>query len=365
MVSPKTPVICVLIILVAGQSCSYHRTPATREISIVEQIYIPAAGCDEGEPISNFELPLKNAARPACVSRGKPSLLPAGHAAPNEGISLEVGTVIVMGVSREQVILAADSRSGVLQLQEGRVSFLRTEDQRCKLVELGSTLLFAAAGATKTNQALPANVYYDSQELAREAVRNYVFDPAWDSQNETIRAIAVKWAWDVAFRIRRGLVAGWYRPLGPTWVTGVFAGLEPNGEISVAVAKLEYHQARPGMIVPSVSISVLVPVLPGDFTWVEAFGRDQVAEKYLTRQLVTADTKAEHERIRAEQLRSPREFSERPVERLVELTFEKDPLRYPDGSKLVGGKIDVARLSKHGRVEWLRRKRECFSTTFQ
>lgn len=119
------------------------------------------------------------------------------------------------------------------------------------------------------------------------------------------------------------------------------------------------------MIVPPVSISVSVPVLLADVTWVQAFGRHQVAEKYYTRQLVTSDTKTEHDRIRAEQLRSPRKFSPRPVESLMELTFEKDMASYPDGSKLVGGKIDIARLHKHGRVEWLRRKTECSSTTVQ
>lgn len=251
-----------------------------------------------------------------------------------------------MALSRDQVILAADSRSGTLKA--GR--FAGVDDRRCKLVELTPSLLFAASGATKTQGTFPANIYYDSQELARLAAKNFVVDRSWMEPNQTIEQIAAKWAWDVAFQVRRGVETRMYSPIGPTWVTGVFAGLEPNGDVSVAIARLEYREPRPGWMVPPVVIFVSVPVPPKNNTWVEAFGRNEVAEQYYSRRKVTDQTRPEHLRIRTEQLRKPRRFSPEVVKTLVELTFEKDEPEYPDGSKMVGGKIDIAWLKRRGKV---------------
>lgn len=145
---------------------------------------------------------------------------------------------------------------------------------------LSPSLLFAVAGMAATDRSLPADIYYDAIELARQASQTFQFDPSWMQKNQTVREIAEKWAWDVAFRIRRGVRDGWYQPLGSTWVTGVFVGLEPNGEVSAAIANLEYHKPRPGMIVPPVSISISVPVPPKDFTWIDAFGYKDVADSY-------------------------------------------------------------------------------------
>lgn len=61
--------------------------------------------------------------------------------------------------------------------------------------------------------------------------------------NETIKEIAENWAWEVAFRIRRGVLKRYYSPPDSgTWLIGVFSGLEPNDELSVAVARLAYQQ---------------------------------------------------------------------------------------------------------------------------
>lgn len=352
--------ICVgllLVVAIAVPHCG--RGPKTRGISIAESIYLPAAGCENGEAVPNFAIPEQGGAQPACVERGKPGSLAEPTVLSEEDVLMEIGTVILLSLSRRQVIMAADSRSGLLRVSNGQIQFVRVDDQRCKVVDVGASLIFAAAGATKTGESLPGNIYYDSQELARHAGRYFEFDAEWMTPNETVREIAAKWAWDVTFRIRRGFVAGWLRPVGPTWVTGVFAGLEPNGEISVAVARLEYHQQRPGMIVPPVSISIAVPSPPEEFTWIEAFGRAQVAQTYYSSKGTLPETRSEHEHIRALQLRNPRDFPPRVLERLIELTFEKDQARYPDGSRVVGGAIDTARLVRGGRVEWVQRKPAC------
>ena len=197
----------------------------------------------------------------------------------------------------------------------------------------------------------------DSFELARQAAQNFEVDPYWMEPNQTIREIAAKWAWDVAFRIRRGVRSGRYRhPSGRTWVLGVFAGLEPNGELAVAIGQLDYAEPRPGWVVPPVSVSVRIPVLPKDFTWIDVIGRDSVAAKYYSKHEITDETRNEHLRIRAEQLGNPRNFSPEVVKKLVELTLEKDEFEWPGGYKAVGGDIDrkwradATNSPPHGRV---------------
>jgi hypothetical protein len=336
---------------------SYCQNPTQKELAIEERIYFPAAGCDNGKALANFDLPLQGGAHPVCVNRGKPSFLPDRRISAREGAAIEVGTVIVLSVSKEQAILAADSRVGIFSL---RGKFKRTDDRYCKLVELTPSLMFAAAGNVKTSG--PANILYDSQELARQAARNFVFDPSSMKENETITGIAEKWAWDAAFRIRRGVIRRFYSPPDSgTWVIGVFAGTEPNGEISVAIATLGYHKKRVGMKVPEVSISISVPVPPKDVTWIEAYGYKAVTDKYVSNRRKTDETQTEHQRIRADQLRNPSEFPPRVVRRLIELTFEEDTTQYENGSKKVGGRIDIARITRSGPVEWIARKQACSS----
>lgn len=344
-----------MLLLIAVQS--YSQSPSQKEIAIQETIYIPAAGCDNGRARSNLEIPLKGGAQPACLSRGKPSFLPDRETARREGPATEVGTVIVLSVSSEQVILAADSRVGQYQ-RNGR--FKGTSDRYCKLVELTPSILFAAAGMTKAGGGLPANIAFDAQQLARQAARNFVFDPSWMKPGQTITEIAASWAGDVNFRIRRGASRRDYLPPeSGTWIIGVFAGAEPSGEISVAVARLDYHRKRAGWSIPEVSVTISIPNPPKDFTWIEAFGHKEVVEKYVSERRKTDSTQSQHLRIRREQLRDPSEFSPDLVQELLELTYVEDPNSYPNGQKKVGGSIDIARLQKGRRIQWIHRKRTC------
>jgi hypothetical protein len=329
-----------------------------RELSIEERILIPAAGCDNGNAISNFSVPQRGGATPKCLSRGKQSSLPEHNQLRHTDGIAEVGTVVVLSLSKEQAVLAADSRGGRIDLRSGK--FLGITDQRCKLVRLNSNTLFAATGQTRTGTTIQSRIYYDAQLLAKAAVRNFAFDASGMRENETVIEIATKWVWDIAFRIQRGTRSGTYKPPNTgLWLTGVFVGTETNGDISVAIASLEYHKPRAMMDVPAVSLSIRVPVLPKDFTWIEAFGHKEVAEKYYSAKRVSSDTAIEFRRIRAEQLRNPSEFRPQVVVELAQLARDKETHAFPEGSQQVGGRIDVARLIRGGRVEWISRKRKC------
>ena len=80
---------------------------------------------------------------------------------------------------------------------------------------------------------------------------------------------------------------------------------------------------------------------------------------YISRRKITNETKKEHERIRSRQFQNPRKFPPSIVRELVEVTIEEDEFEWPDGSKAVGGYVDVAKLTKGGRVKWVHRKHVC------
>lgn len=329
-----------------------------KELSIEEKILFPAAGCDNGTATSNFILPVRGGAKPNCLSRGRPSSLLSNSRPRVTNGTAEVGTVVVLGLSSEQVVLAADSRGGRFDLRTG--NFLGITDHRCKLVRLSPTMLFAATGQAKTGTTIQSKIYYDAQLLAKAALRNFVFNASWMTQDQTLSEIASKWGWDVAFRIQRGVKAGIYEPPQTgLWLTGIFLGTDRNGDIAVAIAQLDYDKPKPMMTVPTVSLSILVPVPPKDFTWIEAFGHKETVEKYYSSKLKTIETNDEFQRIRTDQLLNPREFHPQLIQELAELARDKETHDFPNGSKQVGGRIDIARLFRRGRVEWINRKREC------
>jgi hypothetical protein len=332
-------------------------------------ITIPYFACENGTPVLNQPVEpvfLASSAKAFCPGLQPPDVLPGiapttTSAAQDE--SYEVGTVIALGVSRAKVVVAADSLNVLLKekrlpdgiLVERKIEY---DDCACKLTQLTPTLLFAADGeVSSSTNTVPAAVLYDAHKLALLAAQNYHSDPKEEKlRGGMIRAIAIRWAWDVDFRMRHGFEKGW-RPIET--LEGIFVGLEPSGEIAMAVAKLEYPKQRPGMPVSPVVFTVGSPSPPPtDFTWVEAFGIKDVAESFYSPRAQTELTKAENKLISREIMKDPKQFSQRVPERLVELTIQhyqavagtEDPL-------FVHGPIDLAVLERKKKINWIHSKK--------
>jgi hypothetical protein len=175
-----TFLLCGPAISVVSQSVSQ------KELSIQETIYLPAAGCDNGVAVPNFALPKVGGATPKCnTAQPNSALQSVEKIISRNKLTTEVGTIILIGISHDQVILAADSRSGKYVEQ----NFKGVSDLRCKVIALTPRLLFAASGLTSTRATIPARIDYDAQEVAQSIARNFVFDPNWMQRNETIKEI--------------------------------------------------------------------------------------------------------------------------------------------------------------------------------
>jgi hypothetical protein len=123
--------VCTLLI---GQTFGQDGTQ--RQLSIEHRIFIPAAGCDNGRAISNFALPVQGAPTPNCVNSGKTRSFAFNERSKNTNRINGLGTLVVLGISRAQVVLAADSRSGRIDYKTH--TFKGVNDGRCKLVKLKS-----------------------------------------------------------------------------------------------------------------------------------------------------------------------------------------------------------------------------------
>ncbi len=349
---------------VSSQSASSVKAaPASKQaptkqktMSVSWEEHIPSVGCDGGTPVLNVELPDAGAPTAMCEGVQPPDVLqhePLTTTSTAQDGAYDVGTVIVMGFSHDKIVVAADSRNVQLTttpLADGTVKTkIKYDDCACKLTQLTPTILFAADGQVWAGKTMPATTLYDAHKLARLAAQNYHSSPS--SQEEQlaggmIAAIAIRWAWDVDFRMHHGFANGW-TPMQT--LEGIFAGLEPNGETAIAVAKLKYPKPRTGLRVPPVTFSVgTMNPPPTDFTWVEAFGMKDVAEQL----------KGKDKRIGGEILKDPKLFSPTVPERLVDLTIQhyttaagpKDPL-------FVHGPIDVAVLERNKEINWIHWKK--------
>ena len=333
-----------------------------RDMTVTREVYIPMAACRGGMLVSNIEIPGTAGASPFCAG-SPPDTLPTKLRAPadnQQDADYEVGTIIALGISREQIVLAADSRSTLVtpQVIGGRVQpKIEYDDTACKLIQITPTMLFAADGQTRVGN-IPAHILYDAHELARVAVKNFQPRPEeLQITGGTIAAIATRWAWDIDFRMRDGIASGW-TPIQS--LEGIFAGLEPNGEIGVAVAKLEYPTQRQGRSVPTVAFAIAtIKSLPKNFTWIETYGLNDVAQTYYSSRKVNATTKPEYERIERELLKKPSHFSPKIPERLVALTIQSYKAKEAETGFLgVHEPIDVAVLKRKKQIKWIHYK-EC------
>jgi hypothetical protein len=332
--------------------------------SVNWEVHIPFVGCENGKPVVNVDIPDQSAPTPICPGAQPPDVLPQNPVV--AGISgqdgeYETGTVIAIGVSHEKISIAADSRNVLItqrRLTDGTVETKRKyDDCACKLVQLTPTLLFAADGQVSATKAVPAGVVYDAHELARLAARNYRPDPQEEElAGGMIEAIAARWAWDIDFQMHHAFASGW-RPIDT--LEGIFAGLESDGEIAFVVAKLEYPRPRNGFHTPPVSFTVgTMKLPPTDYTWVEAFGINDVAKSYYLARAATDQTRAENKKISVEVLKDPKLFNPEVPEHLVDFTIQHyEAVAAPDQLLLVHGPIDLAVLERKKTIKWIHSKK--------
>jgi hypothetical protein len=321
-------------------------------------------GCENGTPRPNVTLPETAAPSAFCPDQVPPDVLTqssASNEAQSKNLAYETGTVIVIGISHQKIVIAADSRSVRGKLRpDGSFEVTKYDDSVCKVTQLTPTLLFAADGEVSSDSPISTEVLYDAHQLARLAAQNYhshLNSPEEKLSDGIIGAIATRWAWDVDFRMRHGLTNGW-RPTQT--VEGIFVGLDESGETAMAVAKLEYTHPGTGVTVPPVTFSIGRPSPPPlDYTFLRAFGMKDWAETYYSVRPAGELPDPDNKNILGEIYKDPRLFSAIIPVRLVDLTIQHYANTTSDDSPLfVHGPIDEAAVERKKEIRWVHKK-EC------
>jgi hypothetical protein len=281
-------------------------------------------------------------------------LLPAGARA-----QVRSGTIVVMSRSRQRVIIAADSR---VNFGEGRY-----EDTSCKITGLSDKLIFAATGIVgDSSYLLPGGLRFDARGEAQRVFLQYSQAPQNFLDLGAVGTIASNWGAAMAEHFRAAAEASpaslqqWLKRVElshePTFVVGLFAGLEPDGEISVYSVNVEYAQSREGAAPSEPYLLTSMPVpddLADDFSLLTPFGMAEIVNEIREGK----SDRAKQEINARDFLRSTvsaEAFARSQAIRLVDLT-----IAYHAKQDFVGGRIDAVELRRAGKVHWIQRKENC------
>jgi hypothetical protein len=247
------------------------------------------------------------------------------------------GTVIIVGRTKDQVVVATDSRA---TLKNGH------SDDYCKISAFGNKLVFVSAGIRSFDLPGKFPMSWDSNKEARTASRDQI---------KNVEGIASDWGASSANILQLPASANparFMRQLnthGKIITIGVFAGVDPNGDIETNYAKIIIDPAAqdPNRVVTYNLQSVELGPLPLRWT---VIGEAAIASEFL------ADKSA---RARSAWARwtpvleksAPRDQLALDAAQLVKWTIQYGP---PN----VGGPVDEIMIDNTGS-HWILRKDSC------
>ena len=269
------------------------------------------------------------------------------------------GSIVVLGRSRQRVVIAADSR---VNFGDGKF-----DDSSCKITALSDKLVFAATGIVgDSSYLLPEGLRFEATEEAKKIFLQYSQAPENIFDLGTVGTLASNWGEAMAGHFRAAAQASpaslqeWLKRVEVSheepFLVGLFAGLESDGEISVYSVRVDYAQpdAGPALAVPFFLTSMpFSDEFPDDFPLLTPFGMPEIV-----REISDGQTDRAKQEINARSLLlrtlSAESFARRQVIRMVDLTIAYHPKQ-----EFVGGRIDAIELARSGKVRWVQRKQNC------
>lgn len=277
---------------------------------------------------------------------------------PHALAQIESGTVIVIGYSKNKIIMAADSR---VNYEAGRYY-----DVSCKITALSNKFLFSAAG--RTFGMTGGNIGWDDRQQAREAF-------AIDSQQPIPPSLETNFADDltdlwaemisnrISVHIRPEEL--WRQKPGQPFLEAAFAGIGPRGDVQIGHATI---RRASGTTVPFWQ-GVQKDSNPPNFVFVEdpapilnnkigylVLGGDTphiLATEFFD--VFTTRSKAEHMAIAKLSKASPPQ----DADALMVIGLVQFIIKYTDRPEEIGGPIDAAEIDKGGTIRWIQRKDSC------
>ena len=267
--------------------------------------------------------------------------------APLAGAQVESGTVVVIGYSKQKVVVAADSRETSAQ---GAY-----RDQACKIVALNDRLMFTVAGQARS--VLGDAVLWDATREARAALADSQ-GLASDMAGDFLDRVARRWGVLLGTNISANMQPDDVLKLAndQELINGMFIGLDEKHELHMSH---EIIRARTVDSTTRFNIDPVKVVTLSDSVIFRALGEGDISDEFESGR--TARSK--RWKLNVSQVGRLRGLSKEAAEVIlrVELTgtYGKETIPNNPAIHLVGGKTDVAELKRDGTVHWIQRKPEC------
>ncbi len=240
--------------------------------------------------------------KPACFIIRKSQIKSAlclflvGLLSPTDARSQDAsGSIVVIGVSEEKVIVAADSRA---KPEDGGYV-----DSYCKITALSDKLIFSVTGFARVHSdAIPEDLRFDSIEVARKAFAQFTSNSElWWEDDTTVQRIASIWANAMNVHFIKAApfqLQHWLSRMAKrraVFVRGIIAGLDQNGKIVVSVGIVQYWKQQPGTRMQPPARTIVETLFATDKLVINAFGRTEIVREIL-------DGSTERARIEGEQM---------------------------------------------------------------
>lgn len=268
------------------------------------------------------------------------------------------GTIVVIGYSKNKIVVAADSRVN----DEGKGYI----DTSCKIMALSNNFLFSASG--RISDVTGGRRGWDGDIQAKEAFSFASQQPIISAPSSTFAEdVTDIWAQSVSDRISNHIRITELMDQKPLqfYLEGSFVGLGPRGDIQAGHATIRrangeampfwmgiQKDANPPNFIfiedpaPILTSQIDYRVLGGPFN-----------EMLVDEIILGVSPRAKKEQAITRQLSKgwPRkDFDALMAMRLVQLV-----VKYDNHPEWVGGPIDVVELDKGGTIRWIQRKDNC------
>jgi hypothetical protein len=270
---------------------------------------------------------------------------------PSTFAQIESGTVVIVGLSKNKIVMAADSRVGE--------EIGKYHDDGCKIVALSNKFLFTMSG--RNRDRTNGKVGWDADQQAKEAF-------AADSQQPIPPSLESSFAYDLTQLWAELMIRNISKNIRPvelsqfgtspnnSFVDGLFIGIGPLGDIQIGRTSIRrapqwfWDDTIPDPLFVSWPDRVNVPETM-TYT-VLGIGSTTVNELFA----------ATSERARNASLDILKEAKTWPSgEKDVRMAIKiaEFVTKYTDFPDDIGGPIDAAELDKGGTIRWIQRKPAC------
>jgi hypothetical protein len=261
---------------------------------------------------------------------------------------VESGTVVIIGYSKQKVVVAADSRESN---DQGAY-----RDEACKIAALNTEFIFTAAGRAKSIRQ--ETILWDANREARTALAD-TERSAGEKPGDFQDRIAAKWGRLLAKTIGENLQADDARSLtdDEILVNGLLIGIDEVKRIHIS------HEILRARIIDAVPEIVIDPVKVVNVSDAITFSGLSEGDVFVEFQAGNSD-RSKKWRSQIPAYAKQHGLKDQDMAKamlLVDLTGTYGKERVPKNPAvhLVGGKIDAVELTISRGIQWIQRKSQC------